>query len=154
MATTEEVRGLDSFQQAAVAHGDGPAIVRAGRTSNIRVELYSRDADTKYVTVPVTPSMKSAGRLARLTLNGGFSSDEDFFFFDSDEAFVDYYEDSFIGGAAPKTIPEVIKALENEQANDTVATTFRVRGTTTKKRSIDLGQVVSGSVLVPILVRR
>ena len=130
-----------------------PAVVRAGRTSNIRVELYSRDADPKYVTVPVTPSKRSAGRLARLSLNGGSSSNEDYFFFDSDEAFIDYYEDSFIGGAAPKTIPEVIKALQNEQKNDTVATTFRVRGTTTKKGSIDLGQVVSGSVLVPIRVR-
>ena len=130
-----------------------PAVVKAGRTANIRVELYSRDAATKYVTVPVLASRKSAGRMGRLLLQGGFSGGEDYYFYDSSEEFVDEYGDAMIGGTLPASIPEVLKQLRAEQKNDTIASTFAVRGTTTRKRSLSLGQVVSGSVLVPVAVR-
>ncbi|RYP88409.1 hypothetical protein EKO23_03540 [Nocardioides guangzhouensis] len=130
-----------------------PAVVRAGRTANIRVELYSRDAASRYVTVPVTASRKSAGRTGRLALQGGFSGGEDYYFYDSSEEFVDAYGDSMVGGSVPESIPAVLEQLRADQRNDTIASTFTVRGTATKKRSLALGQVVSGSVLVPVVVR-
>jgi hypothetical protein len=134
--------------------GKAPALARAGRPLTIRVELYSRTAASRFVTVPVTASRKSVGRSGRLVLRGGYESDEDYYFYDSEEAFLDEYGDEMVGGSVPVGIPTVLARLRAQQKNDTIATSFAVRGTPTRKRTLSLGQVVSGSVLVPVVVRR
>lgn len=134
--------------------GRSPAVIKAHRSTPIRVELYSRDADTRYVTVPVIANRKSVGRVGALTLSGGFSSEEDWFFYDSSEEFSEEYEDDMIGGTKPAGIPAVLEQLRADQKNDTVKTSFTVRGTKTRGRSISLGKVVSGFAAVPVAVRR
>jgi len=69
VSTTEAVPELDSFQQAAVDHGDGPAIVLAGPGSGKTRVIVERAA--RLFTDPVDPrilvltfSRKAAGELA------------------------------------------------------------------------------------------
>lgn len=88
--------------------------------------------------------------LTALTLSGGFSSDEDWYFYDSSEE----YEDDMIGGTKPMGIPRVLEQLRADQRNDTVETSFSVRGTKTRGTRISLGKVVSGFAVVPVAVRR
>ncbi len=127
-----------------------PVVVKPGGTRYIRVELFSRTADTRYVYFPVTASTKSAGRLGRLVLAGGYSGfEEDMEFYDSSEEFIDEYGDEM-----PETIPQVLRQVAQQQKNDTVAATFAVRGTTRTKKVRSLGQVVSGFTVVPVRVTR
>lgn len=127
-----------------------PMQVKAGGTKYVKVELYSRTADTRYVYFPVKPSKSSAGRLGRVVLSGGYSGfEEEMEFSDSSEEFIDDY-----GDYMPETIPQVIKQLTDQPKNDTVASTFAVRGTAKAKQVRSLGQVVSGFTVVPVRVTR
>ena len=95
-------------------------------------------------------STRSAGRLGRLVVSGGYSGfEEELEFFDSSEEFVDEYADDM-----PETIPEVLSRLSRQQKNDTVTATLSLRGTPRTKQVRSLGQVVSGLTVVPVLVRR
>lgn len=135
--------------------GSSPVVATAGRTTNVRVELYSRTANTRFISFPVTPSRASVGRTGRLVLQGGFSgSDQDMEFSDSSEVFFEEYGDEMVGGSMPETIPQVLRRLSQQQKNDTVAGTLSLRGTNRTRQVRSLGQVVSGSAVVPVLVRR
>jgi hypothetical protein len=127
-----------------------PVIARAGRTSTVRVELFSRTADSRFVTFSVKPSAGSVGRTGRLVLQGGYSGmDSDLEFVDSSEAFTGQY-----GSEVPETIPQLLARLGRQQRNDTVRSTLSLRGTPRTQQVRSLGQVVSGSAVVPVVVRR
>ena len=127
-----------------------PMVIKAGKGKYLRVELWSRTADTRFVKFPVTTSTRSAGRVGRLVVSGGYSGfDEGLEFFDSSEEFVDEYADEM-----PDTIPEVLSRLSKQQRNDTLTATLSLRGTPRTKQVRTLGQVVSGYTVVPVLVRR
>ena len=134
--------------------GSSPAVVRPGAATQVRVELISRDAATRYVTVPVRPTDLAVGRSGRLVLEGGYTEDDEFYFFDSSEEFFDEYEDEILGGSLPETIPQLLARLRKDPRNDSVTSTLTVPGTTKATRTVSLGQVVSGGVLVPVVVRR
>jgi hypothetical protein len=127
-----------------------PMQVKAGGTRYVKVELFSRTAATRYVYFAVKPAAASAGRFGRVVLAGGYSGfDEELEFSDSSEEFVDEY-----GDYMPETIPQVLSQLANQPKNDTVASTFSVRGTAKTKQVRSLGKVVSGFTVVPVRVTR
>ena len=124
-----------------------PAVLRAGTTRTIRVELYSRDLDTQYRYVTVTTPKRAAKRPAALTIAGGAPGGDEYFFDYGEE----YYDE---GGSSPETIPEVLKSYATAQKNDEMKATLQVRGLgTLRTRTYDLGKVVSGTVVVPIALR-
>ncbi|GAB3999523.1 hypothetical protein [Nocardioides marmoraquaticus] len=131
-----------------------PVVLKAGSTQNVRVELYSRTADTQYVEVPVTASKKSVGRTGRLVVRGGYVGEDEFYFFDESEIFFEEYEEEILGGEIAETVPETIKRLEGEAKNASLATSFTVRGTTTAKKTLSRDHVVSGYAAVPVKVVR
>lgn len=132
-----------------------PAVLKAGKTIEVLVEIYSRTQPTPVlVPVPVTAGRKSAGRTGVLTVTGGSQGEDEEFFFDDSDIFFDEYEDEILGGDIGETIPETLKRLAAEPKNDALASTFTVRGTTTKKQTQSLGKVVSGRVVVPVRVTR
>ena len=126
-----------------------PLLVKAGSTSRVRVELISRDHDSRFTKVAVRVPTRAANKPGKLVLTGGAGSGDDFFFEDEGMLFFDMF-----GGKAPSTIPELIKSFQTEQKNDEVRSTLRMRGTGATTTTLDLHEVVSGRVMVPVIVSR
>jgi len=139
-----------------------PAVVRAGTTGTVLVELYSkRSRDAVLVPVSVSPAKKSAGRTGILTVEGAFYGDDDFYFYFDDEEFFDEYGDEMLGGTRGESLAETIERIEGQAHNDDLVTRFAVRGTPVKKGRTSAaatpaaaGSVVSGFVAVPVKVVR
>ncbi len=120
--------------------------VQPGTTFNVRLELYSRTADTKYRVVPVTIAKKAAHeRSAWVTITGGNWG------FDSEE-FEDWFDEGF-GGSLPKSVNEQIKQFKNRQKNNELRTV--VRAPKAGRRTTDkvYPEVVNGEVFFRVRVR-
>jgi hypothetical protein len=127
-----------------------PLVVKAGSSRRVRVELVSRDHDSRFVNVEVTVPARAANKVGRLVLAGGAGSEDDFFFFEDEGMFL--FE--VYGGRGPTTIPELIKSFGTEQKNDEIRSTLRVRGTRTTTATVDLDEVVAGRAVLPVVVAR
>lgn len=139
-----------------------PAVVKAGTTGTVLVELYSkRSRDAVLVPVSVSPSKKSAGRTGILTVEGAFYGDDDWYFYFDEDEFFDEYGDEMLGGTRGESLAETIERIEGQAHNDDLVTRFAVRGTPVAKGRTSAGStpaaagnVVSGFVAVPVKVVR
>ncbi|MBD8870267.1 hypothetical protein [Nocardioides donggukensis] len=128
-----------------------PVLLTAGRTRTVKIELTSRDHDSRFVKVPIKAPRKARGQFSVLKLTGGGSSGGgDFFFYGSDDEFFD----SGPYGGGPATVPQLVEKLSSAPRNDDLLSKVRFRGTgVTRTASLRLDRVVSGRLRLPVFVR-
>jgi hypothetical protein len=123
-----------------------PVVVKAGASRAVRVELVSRDRNTRFVHLRVAAPARTAGQVGNLLLAGGSGGEDDFYFFEDEEAMVV----AMFGGGEATTIPALIKAFRTEQKNDEIRSTLRFRGSKPIRATVDLDKVVSGFAMLPV----
>lgn len=119
--------------------------IRAGSSRNVRVELYSRTAPTRYVVLPVKIAKKAAAKgFAWVTISGGNSS------FGFDE-FEDWFESDF-GGSKPESVASQIASFKKRQKNDELRTSVSAPKAGTRSTDRTVG-VVNGDIFFRVAIR-
>jgi hypothetical protein len=127
-----------------------PVVLKAGSSKAVRVELLSRDHDTRFTTLKVAAPAKAANKMGVLVVNGGADSYDEFFFFEDEGIMLE----EMYGGGEPTTIPDLLQSFTDEQKNDEIRTTLRFRGVRATKATLDVDEVVSGGAVLPMAVTR
>jgi hypothetical protein len=120
--------------------------IKAGTSRSVRVELYSRTDDRKFVVVPVKVAQKAkAKRSGWVTITGGNSA------YDLED-FEDWYESDF-GGSKPQSVADQIKRFEKRQKNNELRTSVWTPKVGTRSTDKTLKGVVNGEVSFRVVVR-
>ena len=126
-----------------------PVVVKAGTWRTVRVELVSRDRDSRLVNLKAAAPAGAAGRMGNLVLTGG-SDSEGGFFYEDEEMMLQ----GMFGGGDLTTVPELIESFASAQKNDELRSKLRFRGSPAVKTTLDLEEVVSGFAVLPVVAVR
>lgn len=106
----------------ATSRRSRPLTLREGRTTRLRVQLTSREADPRVVTLRVAVPKGAAGKTGTLSVTGGNAGSEEFF---DEEEFFDFQGPT---APSPSDLPDLVKSLETEQHNNELRATLKLRG--------------------------